>query len=52
MFERLAPLNPVAHNHICGGLLRLVSELRLFFPQMSNCFVAFQCSLQLYVPPK
>ncbi|KAL0698843.1 hypothetical protein Bca4012_054965 [Brassica carinata] len=34
MFERLAPLNPVAHNHICDGLFRLVSELRLFCLQM------------------
>lgn len=31
MFERLAPLNPVAHNHICDGLFRLVSELSYFF---------------------
>ncbi|CAH8349699.1 unnamed protein product [Eruca vesicaria subsp. sativa] len=26
MFERLAPLNPVAHNHICGGLFRLIEK--------------------------
>ncbi|XP_048593930.1 THO complex subunit 2 [Brassica napus] len=26
MFERLAPLNPVAHNHICDGLFRLIEK--------------------------
>ncbi|CAH2033971.1 unnamed protein product [Thlaspi arvense] len=26
LFERLAPLNPVAHNHICGGLFRLIEK--------------------------
>ncbi|CAN8291333.1 unnamed protein product [Cochlearia groenlandica] len=26
LFERLAPLNPVAHNQICGGLFRLIEK--------------------------
>ncbi|CAA7023649.1 unnamed protein product [Microthlaspi erraticum] len=26
LFERLAPLNPVAHDQICGGLFRLIEK--------------------------
>jgi hypothetical protein len=49
LFERLAPLNPVAHDQICSGLFRLVSNplAQTILHQIYSGFISLH--LQLYV---